>query len=107
MLPLLTETTTADEKMNTCMDWHHPTYHWRPHIIQESSDSNIKTRHDQHRWWRGDRKILNGKGSLGHYPVPAYDMHINEEISYKKIKATLHLDTMEYVPFYLTGLFKR
>ena len=26
----------------------------------------LKTHHDQHRQWRGDRKISNGKGSLGH-----------------------------------------
>ena len=39
--------------------------------------------------------------------LPINDMHINEEISYKTIKATLHLDTMEYVPFYFTSLFKR
>ena len=30
-------------------------------------DSRIKTHHNQHRRRRGDRKISNGKGSLGHW----------------------------------------
>ena len=40
-------------------------YHWRPQITQENLDSCIKT-YNQYRCWRGDRKILNGKGWLGH-----------------------------------------
>ena len=34
-------------------------------IIEENLDSHIETCHKEHRWQRGDRKILNGKGSLG------------------------------------------
>ena len=68
MLLLPTEA-TVEEKTNTCMDLHHPTYHWRPHKIQmiwiyASKHIIVNTANKQ---W--DRKILNGKGSLGHWHV--------------------------------------
>ena len=66
MLPLPTEA-TVEEKTNACTDQRHSTYHWKSQIIQENVDSHIKADHNQHRWWRGDRKIVNGKESLGHW----------------------------------------
>ena len=41
----------------------HPTFQWRPHIIWTCTFR----KHNQYRWWRGDRKISNGNGSLGHW----------------------------------------
>ena len=36
-----------------------------PQVVQENLDLHIKIHHNQHRQWRGNRKISNGKGSLG------------------------------------------
>ena len=60
MLPLPTEA-TAEDKTNTGKDQCQPMQ-----IIQQHLDSCIKTHHNQHRQQRGDWKILNVKGSLGH-----------------------------------------
>ena len=52
----------TEEKTNTWTDRSHPMYrHWAQ-IIQENLDLCIKTRDNQTRQRRGDRKILNGKG---------------------------------------------
>ena len=64
MLSVLTEA-TSEEKMNGCVDHHHCTC-WRWQIIQENLDLCLKT-HNQERQQRGDQKISNGKGSLGHW----------------------------------------
>ena len=64
MLPLPTEA-PIEEKTNTCTDPRLPTYHWRPHIIPESLDSDTKAHHNQHRRRRGDGELSKGKGSFG------------------------------------------
>ena len=58
MLLLPTEATT-EEKTNTCTDPRCPAYHCtsRTQIIQENLHLCIKTRHNQHRRRRGDRKL--------------------------------------------------
>jgi len=61
MLLLPTEATVED-KTNTCTDLHHPTYIEDQKLL----DSCTSTHHNQHRQRRDDRKISNGKGSLGH-----------------------------------------
>ena len=54
-------------------------YHWRPHIIWENLDSHIKT-HNQHRLWKGDRTISNGKGSLGHWHLLQLQWTLNLKV---------------------------
>ena len=66
MLPLTT-VAIIEEKTNSCTDGCHPMNHWKPQIIQENLDSHDKAHQNQHRRWRGHRKILNGKGLLGHW----------------------------------------
>ena len=76
MLPLLTKATT-NEKMNICMDWCCPTYHWSPQIIQENVDSCIKTHHTLHRWQRGGKKIWNGQGHRSLTSATTAANHLN------------------------------
>jgi len=64
MQPLPTEA-TIQEKTNTCTDQRRPTYHLRSQIIQDNVNSCINIH--QHRRRRGDKKISNGQGSLGHW----------------------------------------
>ena len=66
MMLLLATKTITEEKTNTCMDRHRTTYHSRPQIIRDNLDSRIKTYNNEHRRQREDKKISNGKGSLGH-----------------------------------------
>ena len=80
MLLLLTETAT-EEQTNTSMQRHHPMCHSRPQIVQENLDLRFKMHHNQHRPWRGYRKILNGKGLLSQLQSVNSDFTLNLKLT--------------------------
>ena len=65
MLPLSTEVAT-EEKTNTCVDRRRPVLPLKPANCSRKLGLTLKEHRNQSRWREGDRKISNGKGSLGH-----------------------------------------